>query len=252
MLDVYRDVAENVAAVPVYLGEKSASERFAGANAHVFDRSADARRQSAAGRRPHTNSGRISRARTTSRLQAEDQTQQFAWTTSWGMSWRMLGALIMVHGDDRGSADSAENGSGRGRDRADRSRRRYGGARRGARAVRRLQEGRLAREARRPSRTVAGLQVQRVGHARRTAAHRTRRARSRGGRGDARPPRPRVQRRRSEAHGAARCDRRRDPRGCSTRSKLRYSRKPKRTSNRIRSRRAIGRSSSVCSTNAPG
>jgi prolyl-tRNA synthetase len=35
-------------------------------------------------------------------FQAEDQTQQFAWTTSWGMSWRMLGALIMVHGDDRG------------------------------------------------------------------------------------------------------------------------------------------------------
>ncbi len=33
---------------------------------------------------------------------AEDQTEQYAWTTSWGMSWRMLGALIMVHGDDRG------------------------------------------------------------------------------------------------------------------------------------------------------
>src|SRR5581483_7590829 len=33
---------------------------------------------------------------------AEDQSVQFAWTTSWGMSWRMLGALIMVHGDDRG------------------------------------------------------------------------------------------------------------------------------------------------------
>jgi len=33
---------------------------------------------------------------------AEDQSLQYAWTTSWGMSWRMLGALIMVHGDDRG------------------------------------------------------------------------------------------------------------------------------------------------------
>ena len=33
---------------------------------------------------------------------AEDQTIQHAWTTSWGMSWRMLGAMIMVHGDDRG------------------------------------------------------------------------------------------------------------------------------------------------------
>ncbi len=36
------------------------------------------------------------------KFSAEDQTEQFAWTTSWGMSWRMLGALIMVHGDDRG------------------------------------------------------------------------------------------------------------------------------------------------------
>jgi prolyl-tRNA synthetase len=33
---------------------------------------------------------------------AEDQSIKYAWTTSWGMSWRMLGALIMVHGDDRG------------------------------------------------------------------------------------------------------------------------------------------------------
>jgi prolyl-tRNA synthetase len=33
---------------------------------------------------------------------AEDQTTQHAWTTSWGVSWRLLGAVIMLHGDDRG------------------------------------------------------------------------------------------------------------------------------------------------------
>jgi prolyl-tRNA synthetase len=101
MLDVYRDVAENVAAVPVYLGEKSASERFAGAN-HTYSIEAlmpDGKALQAG--TSHELGQNFSRAYDIS-FQAEDQTQQFAWTTSWGMSWRMLGALIMVHGDDRG------------------------------------------------------------------------------------------------------------------------------------------------------
>jgi prolyl-tRNA synthetase len=101
MLDVYRDVAENVAAVPVLLGEKSASERFAGAT-HTYSIEAlmpDGKALQAG--TSHELGQNFSRAYDIS-FQAEDQTQQFAWTTSWGMSWRMLGALIMVHGDDRG------------------------------------------------------------------------------------------------------------------------------------------------------
>ncbi|HEV8022099.1 MAG TPA: proline--tRNA ligase [Candidatus Lustribacter sp.] len=101
MLDVYRDVAENVAAVPVYTGEKSASERFAGAN-HTYSIEAlmpDGKALQAG--TSHELGQNFARAYDIS-FQAEDQTQQFAWTTSWGMSWRMLGALIMVHGDDRG------------------------------------------------------------------------------------------------------------------------------------------------------
>jgi prolyl-tRNA synthetase len=101
MLDVYRDVAENIAAVPVYLGEKSASERFAGAT-HTYSIEAlmpDGKALQAA--TSHELGQNFSKAYDIS-FQAEDQTQQFAWTTSWGMSWRMLGALIMVHGDDRG------------------------------------------------------------------------------------------------------------------------------------------------------
>ncbi len=101
MLDVYADVAENICAVPVYLGEKSASERFAGAT-HTYSIEAlmpDGKALQAA--TSHELGQNFSRAYDIS-FQAEDQTQQFAWTTSWGMSWRMLGALIMVHGDDRG------------------------------------------------------------------------------------------------------------------------------------------------------
>jgi len=101
MLEVYREVAEDVAAVPVYKGEKSASERFAGAD-HTYSIEAlmpDGRALQAA--TSHELGQNFAKAYDIT-FAAEDQTVQHAWTTSWGMSWRMLGALIMVHGDDRG------------------------------------------------------------------------------------------------------------------------------------------------------
>ena len=101
MLDVYVDVAENVCAVPVYKGEKSAGERFAGAT-HTFSIEAlmpDGRALQAG--TSHELGQNFAKAYDIE-FAAEDQTTQHCWTTSWGMSWRMLGALIMVHGDDRG------------------------------------------------------------------------------------------------------------------------------------------------------
>jgi prolyl-tRNA synthetase len=101
MLEVYAEVSENLAAVPVYPGEKSASERFAGAT-HTYSIEAlmpDGRALQAA--TSHELGQNFSRAYDIT-FAAEDQSIQHAWTTSWGMSWRMLGALIMVHGDDRG------------------------------------------------------------------------------------------------------------------------------------------------------
>jgi prolyl-tRNA synthetase len=101
MLEIYREVAEDIAAVPVYAGEKSASERFAGAE-HTYSIEAlmpDGRALQAA--TSHELGQNFSKAYDIT-FAAEDQTVQHAWTTSWGMSWRMLGALIMVHGDDRG------------------------------------------------------------------------------------------------------------------------------------------------------
>lgn len=101
MLDVYREFAENVAAVPVYTGEKSASERFAGA-LHTYSIEAlmpDGRALQAG--TSHDLGQNFSKAYDIE-FAAEDQSLQHAWTTSWGMSWRMLGGLIMVHGDDRG------------------------------------------------------------------------------------------------------------------------------------------------------
>src|SRR5580704_12358574 len=101
MLGVYADVAEDIVAIPVYAGEKSASERFAGAT-HTFSIEAlmpDGRALQAA--TSHALGQNFARAYNIT-FAAEDQSVQHAWTTSWGMSWRMIGALIMVHGDDRG------------------------------------------------------------------------------------------------------------------------------------------------------
>ncbi len=101
MLEVYREFAEDVAAVPVYTGEKSASERFAGAlHTHSIEALMPDGRALQAGT-SHDLGQNFSKAYNIE-FAAEDQTLQHAWTTSWGMSWRMLGGLIMVHGDDRG------------------------------------------------------------------------------------------------------------------------------------------------------
>ncbi len=101
MLDIYREVSEDVVAVPVYTGEKSSTERFAGAT-HTYSIEAlmpDGRALQAG--TSHELGQNFSKAYDI-KFAAEDQSVQYAWTTSWGMSWRMLGALIMVHGDDRG------------------------------------------------------------------------------------------------------------------------------------------------------
>jgi prolyl-tRNA synthetase len=101
MLGVYEEVAQDIVGIPVYRGEKSASERFAGAD-HTFSIEAlmpDGRALQAG--TSHELGQNFARAYDIS-FAGRDQTQQYAWTTSWGMSWRMLGALIMVHGDDQG------------------------------------------------------------------------------------------------------------------------------------------------------
>jgi prolyl-tRNA synthetase len=101
MLDVYRDFAENVAAVPVYAGVKSANERFPGA-VETFSIEAlmpDGKAlQSATSHDLGQNFAKAYDIKFTD----VDQQIKHAYTTSWGMSWRMLGALIMTHGDDRG------------------------------------------------------------------------------------------------------------------------------------------------------
>ena len=101
MLDVYKDFAENVAAVPVRAGIKSQSERFPGA-VETFSIEAlmpDGKALQSA--TSHDLGQNFAKAYDIKFVDA-DQQIKYAYTTSWGMSWRMLGAMIMVHGDDRG------------------------------------------------------------------------------------------------------------------------------------------------------
>jgi prolyl-tRNA synthetase len=101
MLDVYETFVRDHLAIPVYTGEKSESERFPGAvqtlsiEAMVQDRKAI---QAGTSHFLGQNFARASNIR----FQSRDGKEEFGWTTSWGMSTRMVGTVIMTHGDDDG------------------------------------------------------------------------------------------------------------------------------------------------------
>ena len=101
MLEVYIDFAVNDAAIPVLAGQKSESERFAGAMAsYTIEAMMGDRRALQAGT-SHNLGQNFARAFDI-KYQDRNNDAQFCWTTSWGVSTRMVGAIVMVHGDDRG------------------------------------------------------------------------------------------------------------------------------------------------------
>ncbi|MEJ2550268.1 MAG: proline--tRNA ligase [Anaerolineales bacterium] len=101
MLDVYADFAENEAAVPVIKGRKSESEKFAGAlHSYSIEAMMGDTRALQAGT-SHNLGDNFSRAFEIRYLD-QDNNLQYCWTTSWGLSTRFVGAIIMVHGDDQG------------------------------------------------------------------------------------------------------------------------------------------------------
>ena len=101
MLDVYVDFAENDAAMPVIAGRKSESDKFAGAvNSYTIEAMMGDRKALQAGT-SHFLGQNFAKAFD---IQYLDETNelQHVWTTSWGVSTRMVGAVVMVHGDDQG------------------------------------------------------------------------------------------------------------------------------------------------------
>ena len=101
MLDVYADFAEKEMAMPVIKGEKTAGERFPGAVATYSIEAMMQDRKALQAGTSHFLGQNFSKAQGI-KFQDQEGTEQFAWTTSWGVSTRLVGAMIMNHSDDDG------------------------------------------------------------------------------------------------------------------------------------------------------
>jgi prolyl-tRNA synthetase len=101
MLEVYARFAEDYMAMPVIKGEKTAGERFPGAvDTYSIEAMMQDRKALQAGT-SHFLGQNFSKAQEIKFLN-QAGVQEFAWTTSWGVSTRLVGALVMTHGDDDG------------------------------------------------------------------------------------------------------------------------------------------------------
>jgi prolyl-tRNA synthetase len=101
ILALYKEFSENVLAMPVVDGRKSESEKFAGASQtySIEALMADGRALQAG---TSHNLGQNFAKAFSIQFQGRDKSLQFAWTTSWGVSTRLVGGVIMTHGDDSG------------------------------------------------------------------------------------------------------------------------------------------------------
>lgn len=101
MLNVYADFAEQQLAMPVIRGEKTPSERFPGAeNTYTIESMMQDKKALQAGT-SHFLGQHFSRGFNIKYLSAEGK-EEFVWTTSWGVSTRLIGGLVMTHSDDDG------------------------------------------------------------------------------------------------------------------------------------------------------
>jgi prolyl-tRNA synthetase len=101
ILALYKEFAENVLALPVVDGRKSESEKFAGASqTYSIEALMGDGRALQAG--TSHNLGQNFAKAFEIQFQGRDKTLQHAWTTSWGVSTRLIGGVIMAHGDDSG------------------------------------------------------------------------------------------------------------------------------------------------------
>ncbi len=101
ILAIYKEFSENVLAMPVVDGQKSDSEKFAGASkTYSIEALMGDGRALQAG--TSHNLGQNFAKAFEIQFQGRDKTLQHAWTTSWGVSTRLIGGVIMTHGDDSG------------------------------------------------------------------------------------------------------------------------------------------------------
>jgi prolyl-tRNA synthetase len=101
MLDIYADFAMRDAAIPVIAGRKSDSEKFAGADITYSIEAMMGDGKALQSGTSHNLGQNFAKAFEIKYLD-KNGVHQFCWTTSWGLSTRFVGAIVMVHGDDQG------------------------------------------------------------------------------------------------------------------------------------------------------
>ncbi len=101
ILDIYRKTVEEELAIPVIVGKKSEKEKFVGAVYTTTMESIMPDGRALQMGTSHFLGQNFSKPFDVKFLDKQN-VETFAWQTSWGVSWRLIGALIMVHGDDKG------------------------------------------------------------------------------------------------------------------------------------------------------
>jgi prolyl-tRNA synthetase len=101
MLDIYRQVAEDLMAMPVVVGQKSEKEKFAGAYATYTMEALMHDGQALQAGTSHNLGQHFAKAFEI-KFQGRNGQEQYPYSTSWGISTRLIGGLIMVHSDNRG------------------------------------------------------------------------------------------------------------------------------------------------------
>ena len=101
ILELYRQLAEEYLAMPVYTGLKSESEKFAGADfTYCIEAMMKDKRALQAGT-SHNLGQNFAKAFGVT-FQSKDNKEEFVYATSWGVSTRLIGGVIMTHGDEKG------------------------------------------------------------------------------------------------------------------------------------------------------
>ena len=101
ILGIYKNTVEEELAIPVITGEKSEKEKFVGA---VYTTTMESIMPDGKALQMGTSHflGQNFSKPFEVKFADKDNVEHFAWQTSWGVSWRLIGAMIMVHGDDKG------------------------------------------------------------------------------------------------------------------------------------------------------
>ena len=101
ILDIYKKTVEEELAIPVITGKKSEKEKFVGA---VYTTTMESIMPDGKALQMGTSHflGQNFSKPFDVKFSDKNNVETFAWQTSWGVSWRLIGALIMVHGDDKG------------------------------------------------------------------------------------------------------------------------------------------------------